>query len=591
MERIKTFIYTLLAILVFTGCGENSYESNIDAIPFKEEYDDLWGAIRADGKILFSNEFKNLPSNVIDGVFFVKENGTYSLYSAEEKPKLLMDGLLQIGEISEHSDFIIGVKENSHILVIDKKGNIVKELIDIDGMEVRQISNTFYNGYLIAQVKKNSTIKFALLNAKCELVKIYEELTDLKDICNGMSLIKTPQNEWIIKDMSDKNIISIDKRYEPVSIRGGKYIKNNMICAINGDGRLFISIDGNVNKCPSRIKKVVDFNKDAYIFRSSDGGYGVMSMKHDVLVRDKYDRIDFIENGYIAKIGDNYEILNHSGDVISKITSEDFPYVSGFSAYIVKTGSRYTLANPNGEEINKSSYSKVYEGTQTEEWIQNDYVNWNSQAQELIDSLMILAKYSIGKTLNEYDHLNLKSNKPQKYSGETIASYDFLKERKLEIRMFECFDSKIAKSSYSYYNYNYSWNDEARVNRIAAKVQASNDEMYNNCKNILDSKEIITLTGAEAEEVAEIYNRGKYHNIYNAYTCYQTNNDDIIFIGYVYDDNKSYSTKEFIIGVTKKVEKEVPDTNDNINVSENTKLEKSKATKKKTTKKTVNDEW
>ncbi|MEE1083406.1 MAG: hypothetical protein UH850_06685 [Paludibacteraceae bacterium] len=591
MKHIKLLFCSAFAASCLSSCGpKESYNSTIDALPFKEENEDLWGAISADGKVIFSNEFKNLPSNVVDGLFFVEENDAYSLYQASEKPKLLLDGLIQIGQISTNSDYIIGVKENSHIQVYDKKGNLVNELTDIDGMEVVEMTGSFYNGYATAYVKKDKTYKMALLNTKCEIVKVFDETSILKDIYNDMILIKNDKDEWTIKDMQNKTILNVDKRYEPSEVRGGHFLKYNMMCASNGEDKLFLNTNGEVNKCPSRVKRVVDFNKNAYVYSSSDGGYGIMNMEHEILARDKYDNIDMTDNGFVAKIGENYEILNKSGEIVTKMKSDSYPYIAGFSSYVTKSGSRYSITDSKGEEINKNSYACLYDGKIPNSSIISDYFNWGNNARVLIDTLNYVARATLNKTLDEYDHFDLKSNGARRYSGTSIASVNITDVNKLTINMFECFDSRIANSSYNYYYDQsvYQWNSTASVNRVAAKVSARSEEMYKNCKSLLESKK--QLSEEEANIVADIYNYSKnYYERYDAYTCYE-DGDNIIFLGYV-SDGKSQNPKEFIIGITGKTSEvsEITDKDDAEVVEEKTTTTSS--SKKKTTKRIVNDEW
>ncbi|MCR5247037.1 MAG: hypothetical protein K6E14_04535 [Paludibacteraceae bacterium] len=112
--------------------------------------------------------------------------------------------------------------------------------------------------------------------------------------------------------------------------------------------------------------------------------------------------------------------------------------------------------------------------------------------------------------------------------------------------------------------------------------------MYKNCKSLLESKK--QLSEEEANIVADIYNYSKnYYERYDAYTCYE-DGDNIIFLGYV-SDGKSQNPKEFIIGITGKTSEvsEVTDK-DYAEVVEG-KTATTSSSKKKTTKRIVNDEW
>jgi hypothetical protein len=89
MKKHILFLGAIVSfIALFTACsGSGSTKSglSIDYMPFTEDEDGAIGMLDKDLKPLFAEEFEGKVSPVIDGVFWVREGGNYSLYKAEKK--------------------------------------------------------------------------------------------------------------------------------------------------------------------------------------------------------------------------------------------------------------------------------------------------------------------------------------------------------------------------------------------------------------------------------------------------------------------------------------------------------------------------
>ena len=70
-QRHLFFIMLAMLTMMLFSCTQTE-NGNVEYIPFQETKDGQWGMISMDGKVLFKEEFKNKPTVVRDGRFFVR---------------------------------------------------------------------------------------------------------------------------------------------------------------------------------------------------------------------------------------------------------------------------------------------------------------------------------------------------------------------------------------------------------------------------------------------------------------------------------------------------------------------------------------
>ncbi len=72
----------IVMALAMVSCSKSG-NGEVEYLPFKETADGQWGMISMDGKVLFPEEFKNKPTIIRDGRFFVRNNnGFWEMYDA-----------------------------------------------------------------------------------------------------------------------------------------------------------------------------------------------------------------------------------------------------------------------------------------------------------------------------------------------------------------------------------------------------------------------------------------------------------------------------------------------------------------------------
>lgn len=87
LKHLSGFLLILVAAIV-CSCSSDLNRNKVEYLPFRETKNGQWGMVSMDGKVLFTDEFKNEPTVVRDGRFFVKNSeGLWEMYEASEHPQ------------------------------------------------------------------------------------------------------------------------------------------------------------------------------------------------------------------------------------------------------------------------------------------------------------------------------------------------------------------------------------------------------------------------------------------------------------------------------------------------------------------------
>jgi hypothetical protein len=147
----KYFAYALALILCCVSCDSLDLNGGVQYIPFQSQEDGRWGMISMDGKVLFEEEFKEQPTIAVNGRFIVKNSkDLYEIYTAEKKPRQVGEAYKQVGLFYE--DVAPAVKEGKPVCLIDRDGNVVKELKTLRGETVLRVFN-FLKGFALFETE------------------------------------------------------------------------------------------------------------------------------------------------------------------------------------------------------------------------------------------------------------------------------------------------------------------------------------------------------------------------------------------------------------------------------------------------------
>lgn len=135
MNRLTPLL--LFMVMILSSCNKETNDY-VTAFPYMETDKGKWGMITTDGEVLFSQEFKNQPTVVRNGVFLVKnEANLWEIYKAEKKPEKI--GSEYTGATIFSNGRAIVCEKDKYITIIDTEGKAIKTLDEIDGKRVNTV--------------------------------------------------------------------------------------------------------------------------------------------------------------------------------------------------------------------------------------------------------------------------------------------------------------------------------------------------------------------------------------------------------------------------------------------------------------------
>lgn len=389
MKQIS-FVFAVITALLLASCSKTN-NGRVEYIPFQETADGQWGMISMDGKVLFTEEFKNKPTVVRDGRFFVRTNeGMWEMYNAAEKPQ-------KVGtEYAHVSGFRNGValvaEKNKYVSIIDTEGNTKKILDKIEGKEVDGVRN-FEDGYAVFMTV-DSLLGVVDQRGDCVIKPEYCELNDCGD---GKFIgINKKYDSDLKKGKKDNVKFSVINTSGKVlyEFRASKY---NDVRQKFSDGLLPVSVkkDGKetwgvinekgeeIVKPSVKIKNIGNVKDGKFTYYNGEG-WGLMNTKGETLIRAKYEFLYFDgDNVLIAVVKKDantmeYKYVDENDNQIGEDTYVSAtPYTMYDSEHaIVKPNDKiYSIVNKEGKQV-EGLPDIVEVGTfEGENYIQSDYVD------------------------------------------------------------------------------------------------------------------------------------------------------------------------------------------------------------------------
>lgn len=388
-KNVLLTVGAAITSMVFASCSKTE-NGNVEYIPYQETADGQWGMISLDGKILFSDEFKNKPTVVRDGRFFVRtKEGIWEMYDATEKPK-------KIGADYAHtSGFRNGValvaEKNKPVSIIDTEGKTVKLLDKIEGKMIDGV-RAFDGGYAVFMTT-DSLYGVIDQSGKCVVKPEYYSLNDYGD---GKFIgVNVKYKDSVKKGNKDKTKISvIDTNGKIMFEFSGEKYEN--IQSKFADGLLGVSVKkdaketwGIINdkgevvvKPSTKIKNIGTIHGETFTYYNGEG-WGLMSTKGETLVRAKYEWLYYDQDNTlvaVVKDGDTfqYKYIDEKDNQISDDTYVQatlFSMFDGEHALVKPNDKIYSIIDKDCKQIEglpDITEVGTYEG---ESYIESDYVD------------------------------------------------------------------------------------------------------------------------------------------------------------------------------------------------------------------------
>ena len=446
-KKMKRRIYLVLATVALVICGCNFESSEIEYLPCKVEKNDDWGFVNAKGDIFCKDAFKNAPTEVRNGIFFIQEDDAYAMYQFDKKkPKLILDGISHFGRTNE--GLVPICKEDSRIEIVDLNGTTKFMLDKIDGQEVISCAPSFKFGLLIVRtMNKEGERHYGVVNksGKVVLRPKYKDITILDANLFYVNSYNNGEEQEFFIDKNGKKQTQWNKDTR-IECTSDKYIATE-----HNDRYYVYDKKGNeILKCPSKVKSIEDIRNDFLKFKSEDYDYGVMDMKGEIIVPAKYAEIAIVDNGFIVKRNEdrNLELLDKKGELISEIDDLDYAFnINGFGNVGAEGRSNFYILDDEFRPLNKIEFHDIdiYDNYS---YIQSEYFDYGAVIAAVKEALEgELKKLTFGTSVISIERVTSKGT--AEYSRYTYTtSIKIAQGVKYSVNANLVFDEKILSPIY-----------------------------------------------------------------------------------------------------------------------------------------------
>ncbi|MBP3842600.1 MAG: WG repeat-containing protein [Prevotella sp.] len=347
----KTVLLATASLIVASCAKTEKHEAEYLAVQMSKG--DSWSIIDKDGKEVVVEEYPADAtfSSVTDGAYWVKQDGTYQLFSINSPKQPLCDL-----EFSKVTAFYAGhaavSTPNLPIRIINTKGQIVAAL----AKSIKKCSRFWNNGYAAIT---STDGKMGIVDTKGRIVVdpkySWISISEDDDYYMAQRDGDAAKNIFIF-DFTGKQIGKIDS--EKYALLSGLSERKILVrdASSTGDTPL-ITLDVTGKKL-FEIKKSVsnswvseEYADGYFVFSTGDGKCGVVDDEGKTVIRAKYNQMNNLGQGrFAAKKGDEWGVVNAKDETILPF---DYDYVMATafgSNFLVRDGSSWTIVDKEGKE-------------------------------------------------------------------------------------------------------------------------------------------------------------------------------------------------------------------------------------------------
>ena len=482
-------------MLAASSCsGDSGAEkwNNIDLVPVQLSSGGSYSMVNNDGEIVYEDEFKNLPTVAYNGVFSVRENDTYALYSVGgKKPELVKgcDNLKQVGFMSD--GLIPVVRAGERISLVDKDGAKKFDLTAIDGKEIEECSAGYADGFLRV-VLSDGMVTYVNTDGKAAFKNKFPFAYDFSE---GLAVVKDGEDAKDKKVINKKGEVQF-KIKEEYSLSSTGFKNGYLYVQTEDDRCVLLDKKGEARKFPAKITRIQGYD-GKYVIFSSNGDWGVADMEGETLIRPKYRRIVFDGTGNFMAVndrGDQIVRLDSDGEVLQELEGSGIEENAGRFGIIIRDHGKFIMIDNDGKQKGKEDFKSLSTALSLFSSIESDYFDVEGLASLAVEKVLMEnmpAAYKLGATSVD---INKGTECSYKYASRDIeyeAGNVF--NKKYQIKCNLVFSEDAAKYVYNdgSYSGSYQWNPDARLFVYRVKVTGSdklNDEFYNAVVKALEAK-------------------------------------------------------------------------------------------------------
>lgn len=470
-----------LAGVLISSCGSSSSSSDdeVEYITVQLEEKGDWSFMDSKGNIKYPDEFKSHPTCVVNGFFSVKEDDSYVLYKASDKPELVKDcdNLAAVGYMRE--GLIPVVNKESRIRVIDGRGNIVFTLDPIAGKEVATSDVAFFDGLL--KIKTEDEL-YGYVDAE-GVVVIKPQYFSANAFSEGKAVVQKGEGDakksYVINKKGEV-VFELRKDYRFDEELGARF-SNGMLVVKDDDHWHFLDDKGEVKfKCPSKVGAVGAYSAKYFTFKQ-DGNWGVMNFDGETIIRAKYDAINLLEDGtFLCRADEKIVILDKNGD--EKYRVDDYQNVRDLGKFLVaKEGYQsYALLDNELKMVKQSEFVDYQVLLAHFSCLTNEYFDVDGVISSVMDLFTDngVGKYELG------EHPNVHLGNPEDYSSKCYKRNTELSDisksgYRYSINVEAYFSERFVHDSYQSGRRTFYWDEDAYITEFGTFV---------NCPVVWDSE-------------------------------------------------------------------------------------------------------
>lgn len=530
MKNVNKLSYLLLALVaLLSSCGQKS--ADLEYIPFRSISDGRWGMISTDGKVLFDNEFNDMPQAVYCGRFFVKnKDGKYELYTADEKPQQVAGKTW--ADVSDFSKGLaLAAEEGKPISIINCDGEQVADLSKIDGKSITAAKG-LYEGHAIVETEDGTK---GIVDDGGKTIVGPGKYKELEYVGEGKCLALDKKYENAEKDQMVIQIISIEGKtlgeintskinFEGARTTEAVIFNNGLLGAYDANGRGgLINEKGEWVLEPSeKVKHIIAINGDKFIYSGEDG-MGIMDKKGEVLIRGKYFMLQWAGDDLLWA----FDTKGENKDMISLINLKDeiVGKESFKNGYTLQDGTRiaqlgkhdYGFIDEKGEvmKLDKNVNIADIGIPRCDQWVESQYVD----VQRIVSSLELDGQKMYGitiwtpadKAIPAFAEKGQKdatcsvkpSDSPYSYF-QSRAEYECRLSNTVRVKKYLTFNNYITR-----YSNGLQFNPESLVYMIGADVKVSSGAkaVYESICKLLKSKGLKEIGKSEESITYDLGNQ------------------------------------------------------------------------------------